>query len=124
MSPFSLRIDCQGTVDCVAAGPGTGASSGDLRPRLWGRIWASFSADDISDVREVKARATASDVDAGRISPADRKANLRADVLAKEGAELHGLSEGDAAHAAAADAPAPDAGHSVLEVPGSHGAAQ
>ena len=72
--PFTLRIDCQGTVDAACGPPAATTSASAPRGHMWGRVWASF---DKLEASKTKAHATVADVDAGRTTAWERLGNRR-----------------------------------------------
>eukprot|EP00959_Pyramimonas_sp_CCMP1952_P361043 7561429-Pyramimonas_sp.AAC.1 len=65
------------------------------RGAMWGPFWAAFEGCDIL-VHKALARATSKDVEAGRASAWEKKANASADQYAKLGAKMPGADDSHA----------------------------
>ena len=95
IGPFELFLDCQSTLDILRKGPGAGVDASSSKGHLWGPFWGAFEASDLS-AHKTLAHATAADVEAGKSTWWERKANQSADTYAKAGATMHGLTDVDA----------------------------
>ena len=63
---------------------------------MWGLFWAAFGEADF-EAHKTLGHATSADVDAGRSTHWERRANDHADSFAKRGAARHALGEPDEA---------------------------
>ena len=61
---------------------------------MWGPFWGAFTAADF-EAHKTLAHATPADVEAGRTTQWERRANGHADEMAKRGAGLHDLGTED-----------------------------
>ena len=91
--PFRVYTDCQGTLDCFSGPISESIGPGNPRAHLWTRFWAAFKGEEVAACK-TKAHASAGDVEAGRSTWWEKRANDTADKYAKLGAECHELEQG------------------------------
>ena len=85
MAPFTVWIDCAGTLSAIWKGR---ASKRDGPcEHFWGRVFAALSGEEFV-ARKTKAHTSEADVVAGKTTPFERKGNAFADTLARKGAEI------------------------------------
>ena len=84
--PFEVWCDCAAPIAC-ALDRHSATSARTPQAHLWCRFFGTF--DDGVPVHKTKAHASEADVQAGRTTPWERKANAVADTLAKRGAAMH-----------------------------------
>ena len=88
--PFSLFIDCSGTVGCLHKGKVYATRLCEPRAHIWGGFFASFDADDFL-AQKAKAHATCAMVESGEVPLWQKKGNDAADSFAKAGAQTRKL---------------------------------
>ena len=88
MAPLEWCVDCEGTVDCLKHQT-LGISSRSYNSHLRVAFWAQFLPGDFA-CHKTLAHATATDVEGGRSTTWEKKANNTADKFAKLGAAIHG----------------------------------
>ena len=94
MGPLELFLDCANTIRCLKSGPDRSAGADNRSAHLWGPFFAAFEVGDY-EVFKTKAHATLRDVEEGKTTHWERRANNEADKLAKLGARCHIVNEED-----------------------------
>ena len=85
--PITVHIDCAGTLGCLT-NAADACHPRSPRAHWWRKIHAQWEAGDV-DARKVKAHATQADVEAGKLTWAEKAGSDVADHYAKKGARLH-----------------------------------
>ena len=86
LPPFSLFIDCSGTVVCLSKGKVFATRLREPRPHFWGVLLANFDVEDFL-VQKAKAHATSAMVESGAVPFWQKLGNDVADKFAKAGAQ-------------------------------------
>ncbi len=90
--PFCLYVDCEGTLECLRWQGALAKGADNPRAHLWTKYWAQFAGEDVASQKTL-AHATEADIEQGRSTYWERRANGHADRLAKRGAADHGLTD-------------------------------
>ncbi len=92
MAPLRIYTDRAGTVVAAGGSEAAATRASSARAHLWSRFFAAFGGDADVQVIKTRAHATLRDVEAGRATQWERRANEHTDRLAKRGAQAHGLT--------------------------------